>query len=347
MEWFMLSKQSFGFTSDKEEIIKVTLSNGPFSVEILSLGGIIRSLKTPDREGNVSDIVLGFDNPLDNLTSTTYFGQIVGRFANRIAKGKYAIDGAEYQMEINNGPNSLHSGKSNFGWKNWHVETFEWSGAPGVVLSLFSPDGDGGMPGCLNVTVTYLLRANGELMIEYEATTTKKTIVNMTNHSYFNLSGVPGSTILNHEVQLECDRYLEVDGSLIPTGKILSTPGTAFDFSKAKPLGRDISKAGGYDHCFVLSKHSQKLFEFAHVYEPVSGRTMKISTTLPAVQMYSGNFLAGNDIGKGDVAYPKHGGVCFETQFFPDSPNHPNFPSCVLEPSSVYKHTTVFAFGAK
>ncbi|AEV30773.1 galactose mutarotase-like enzyme [Sphaerochaeta pleomorpha str. Grapes] len=343
----MLSKQSFGFTPDKEEILLVTLSNGPFSVEILSLGGIIRSLKTPDREGNIGDIVLGFDDPLENLKSTTYFGQIVGRFANRIAKGRYSIDGTEYQMETNDGPNALHNGKSNFGWRNWHVETFEWSGSPGVVLSLFSPDGDGGMPGSLNITVTYLLRSNGELMIEYEATTTKKTIVNMTNHSYFNLAGAANGTILDHEVKLECDHYLEVDKSLIPTGKILSVSGTPFDFTKAKPLGRDMLKAGGYDHCFVVSKHATKLFEFAQVYEPVSGRTMKISTTMPAVQMYTGNFLNGNDIGKGNVRYAKHAGVCFETQFFPDSPNHPNFPSCVLEPSSVYKHTTVFAFGAK
>ena len=343
----MLSKQSLGFTPDKEEILSVTLSNGPFSVEILSLGGIIRALKTPDRDGNIGDIVLGYDDPLANLTSTTYFGQIVGRFANRIAKGRYSIDGTEYQMETNDGPNALHNGKSNFGWRNWHVETFEWSGAPGVVLSLFSPDGDGGMPGSLNSTVTYLLRSNGELMIEYEATTTKKTIVNMTNHSYFNLAGAANGTILGHEVKLECDHYLEVDKSLIPTGKILSVAGTPFDFSKVKPLGRDIQEAGGYDHCFVVSKHAAKLFEFAHVYEPVSGRTMKISTTLPAVQVYTGNFLNGNDIGKGNVPYEKHAGVCFETQFFPDSPNHPNFPSCVLEPSSVYKHTTVFAFGAK
>jgi aldose 1-epimerase len=343
----MIRKQPLGFTPEHETILSVTLSAGPFSVEILSLGGIIRTLKTPDRNGKQRDIVLGFGDPLENLESTAYFGQIVGRFANRIAGGRFAIDGTGYRMDINDGKNCLHSGKSNFGWRNWHVETFEWSGDPGVVLSLMSPDGDGGMPGALNVTVTYLLRSNGELRIEYDATTTKKTIVNMTNHSYFNLGGAGSGNVLSHEVKLACDRYLEVDRDLIPTGRVLPVAGTPFDFTKKKTLGKDIAEAGGYDHCFVLVPHNQKLFEFAQVYEPVSGRTMKVSTTLPAVQMYTGNFLDGSAVGKGKVAYPKHGGVCFETQFFPDSPNHPGFPSCILDPDGRYKHTTVFSFGAR
>ena len=343
----MLTKQVIGTTADNESIILVTLTSGPYTAEILSLGGVLRTLKTPDRNGVVRDIVLGFDDPLDNLRSTTYFGQIVGRFANRIAKGSYSLDGVSHQMETNDGQNSLHSGKSNFGWKNWHVESFEWAGDPGVVLSLFSPDGEGGMPGSLTCTVSYVLGKSGELLVDYEATSSKKTIINMTNHSYFNLGGAASGTILNHEVMLNCDHYLEVDDQLIPTGKILPVAGTAFDFTKRKPIGQDIDEAGGYDHCFVIEKHNAKLFEFANVYEPVSGRTMKISTTLPAVQMYTSNFLCGKEIGKGNIPYPKHAGVCFETQFFPDSPNHDNFPSCVLESSSVYKHTTVFTFGVK
>lgn len=343
----MLKKQVYGTTPDGEHIYLTTLTSGPYSAEILSLGGVLKSLKVPDRYGSVRDIVLGFDDPLDNLTSTTYFGQIVGRFANRMAKGVFSIDGVEYQMELNDGKNSLHSGKSNFGWKNWHMEPFEWSGSPGVVLSLYSPDGEGGMPGSVNCTATYLLRPNGELMIEYEATTSKKTILNLTNHSYFNLSGAGSGTILNHEVSLNCDRYLAVDDQLIPTGEVLKVAGTPFDFGTRKSLGKDIEAAGGYDHCFVLSKHNTPLFEFAQVYDPISGRIMRISTTLPGVQMYTGNFLDGKTIGKGGIAYPRHGGVCFETQFFPDSPNHPSFPSCILDSTSVYKHTTVYAFGVK
>lgn len=343
----MLTKQGIGTTKDGESIYLVTLNSGAYRAEILSLGGILKSLMVPDRYGSVRDIVLGFDDPLDNLTSTTYFGQIVGRFANRIAKGRFSVDGVEYQLETNDGENSLHSGKSNFGWKNWHMEPFEWSGSPGVVLSLHSPDGDGGMPGAVTCTVTYLLRPNGELMIEYEATTTKKTPINMTNHSYFNLGGAASGSVLDHEVVLNCDRYLPVDEQLIPTGEVLDVEGTPFDFTKRKTLGRDIEDAGGYDHCFVLAKHNSQLFEFAKIYDPNSGRTMRVSTTLPAVQMYSGNFLDGKTIGKGAVAYPKHGGVCFETQFYPDSPNHPNFPSCLLDSTSVYKHTTMFSFGVK
>lgn len=305
----MLTKQGIGTTKDGESIYLVTLNSGAYRAEILSLGGILKSLMVPDRYGSVRDIVLGFDDPLDNLTSTTYFGQIVGRFANRIAKGRFSVDGVEYQLETNDGENSLHSGKSNFGWKNWHMEPFEWSGSPGVVLSLHSPDGDGGMPGAVTCTVTYLLRPNGELMIEYEATTTKKTPINMTNHSYFNLGGAASGSVLDHEVVLNCDRYLPVDEQLIPTGEVLDVEGTPFDFTKRKTLGRDIEDAGGYDHCFVLAKHNSQLFEFAKIYDPNSGRTMRVSTTLPAVQMYSGNFLDGKTIGKGAVAYPKHGGL--------------------------------------
>lgn len=343
----MLTKQVYGTTKDGETIYLVSLTSGPYVAEILSLGGVLKSLKVPDRLGSVRDIVLGFDNPLDNLTSTTYFGQIVGRFANRIAKGKFSIDGVEYQMETNDNGNSLHSGSSNFGWKNWHMEPFEWSGSPGVVLSLYSPDGDGGMPGAVNCTVTYLLRPTGELVIEYEATTTKKTPINLTNHSYFNLGGAASGTILQHEVLLNCDSYLPVDDMLIPTGEIRAVEGTPFDFTTKKTIGQDIEKAGGYDHCFILSKHNSHIFEFAQVYDPVSGRTMKISTTLPAVQMYTGNFLDGKTIGKAGVAYPQYGGMCFETQFYPDSPNRPEFPSSLLDSTSVYKHTTIFAFGVK
>lgn len=343
----MLTKRKVGVTNDHEDIFLVTLSSGQFSAELLSLGANLKTLKTPDRKGEVKDIVLGFDKPEDNLSSTAYFGQVVGRFANRISNATYTLEGETHQAASSGKKHSLHSGESNWGWRNWHTETFDWNGDPGVVFSLFSNDGDGGFPGAVNCTVTYLLRSNGELRIEYEATTSKPTPINLTNHSYFNLAGAGSGTVLGHEVQLACDSYLEVDAELIPTGKILAVVGTPFDFTKRKALGKDLEQAGGYDHCFVLERKGAKLSEFASVYEPHTGRTMRISTTLPAVQMYTGNFLTGKEIGKGGIPYPKHAGVCFETQFFPDSPNKPVFPSCVFDKEHPYKHTTIYTFGAK
>ena len=344
----MLTKQVVAQTNDGQPIYLITLSSGPYSAEILSLGANLKTLKTPDRNQKVRDIVLGFENPLDNLTSTTYFGQVVGRFANRIAKGTFSLNGKQYTLETNEGENSLHSGKSNWGWRNWHVETFEWDGNPGVVLSLFSPDGEGGFPGNVNCTVSYVLTKNGELRIEYEATASQATPINLTNHSYFNLRGAGSGEITTHEVKLACDRYLEINDQLVPTGNILPVKGTAFDFTNGKPLGKDMEEAGGYDHCFILEQTpTTKPVEFAWIHEPVSGRTMKIKTTMPAVQMYSGNFLEGKDIGKGGVAYPKHGGVCFETQYYPDGPNHESFPSCIFSKERPYRHTTVFSFGVK
>lgn len=343
----MLTKRSVATTAEGDDIFSITLTQGDFTAEILSLGAILKTLKTPDRNGEIRDIVLGFDNPLDNLASTTYFGQVVGRFANRIANARFTLDGKTCMLEKNEGNNNLHSGKSNWGWRNWHVETFDWNGDPGVVLSLFSPDGDGGFPHAVNCTVSYVLTRDGNLRMDYEATATGPTPINLTNHSYFNLGGAASGTILGHELQLDCDRYLEVDSASIPTGRIIDVRGTAFDFTKKKTIGRDIEKAGGYDHCFILSRSSEKLVEFASVYEPNSGRTMKISTTMPAVQLYTGNYLKAAEIGKGNVAYPKHTGMCFETQYYPDSPNHPEFPSCIFNKERSFKHTTVFSFGSK
>jgi len=341
----MLTKQSVGTTAQGETIYQVTLSNGPVTAQIHSLGANLKTLRTPDAKGEIRDIVLGFDNPLDNLSSTTYFGQTVGRFANRIAHAQFTLEGKRYTLEQNDGQNSLHSGSANWGWKNWHVETFEYNGNPGVVLSIFSPDGEGGFPASVTATVSYLLLGNGELRIEYEATSSAPTPINLTNHSYFNLGGAASGTILGHEVQLACDHYLEVDANLIPTGKVLPVKGTAFDFTKKKAVGKDIEQAGGYDHCFILSSKSKQLTEFALVVDPVSGRTMRISTTLPAVQLYTSNFLQGKEVGKGKIAYPKHAGMCFETQYYPDSPNQEQFPSCIFSKDRSFKHTTVFAFG--
>jgi aldose 1-epimerase len=341
----MLTKQSVGTTAQGETMYQVTLSNGPVTAQILSLGANLKTLRTPDKKGEIRDIVLGFDNPLDNLSSTTYFGQTVGRFANRIANAQFTLEGKRYTLEQNDGRNSLHSGSANWGWKNWHVETFEYNGNPGVVFSIFSPDGEGGFPASVTATVSYLLLGNGELRIEYEATSSAPTPINLTNHSYFNLGGAASGTILGHEVQLACDHYLEVDANLIPTGKVLPVKGTAFDFTKKKAVGKDIEQAGGYDHCFILSSKSKQLAEFALVVDPVSGRTMRISTTLPAVQLYTSNFLQGKEVGKGKIAYPKHAGMCFETQYYPDSPNQEQFPSCIFSKDRNFRHTTVFTFG--
>ena len=236
----MLTKRSVATTAEGDDIFSITLTQGDFTAEILSLGAILKTLKTPDRNGEIRDIVLGFDNPLDNLASTTYFGQVVGRFANRIANARFTLDGKTCMLEKNEGNNNLHSGKSNWGWRNWHVETFDWNGDPGVVLSLFSPDGDGGFPHAVNCTVSYVLTRDGNLRMDYEATATGPTPINLTNHSYFNLGGAASGTILGHELQLDCDRYLEVDSASIPTGRIIDVRGTAFDFTKKKTIGRDI-----------------------------------------------------------------------------------------------------------
>lgn len=335
-------------TSEGEDVYQITLENGGITVELLSLGAILKTLKTPDRNGIVKDIVLGFDNPLDYLGSPSFFGQIVGRFANRINQGTFILEGKRYQLEQNEGKNSLHSGSSNWGWRNWHVETFEWNGNPGVVFSLFSKDGDGGFPNSVTCTVSYVLKGNGELCIEYEATTTGPTPINLTNHSYFNLGGAASGSILKHEVELACDRYLEMNAENIPTGNVLPVANTKFDFTKQKAIGRDLeSDLPGYDHCFILAHPSDKPTDFAWVYEPTSGRTMKVSTTLPAFHMYTGTYLPTDKPGKGSFVYPKFGGVCFETEYYPDGPNHDNFPSCIFSKERTYKHTTVFTFGSK
>ncbi len=343
----MLTKQKIAQTSSGEAIYLITLICGDYSAEILSLGAILRTLRTPDRKGQINDIVLGFDNPMEYLSSKAYFGQVVGRFANRIRNGVFTLENVEYQLEKNQNEHSLHSGSSNWGWRNWHVETYEMNGCPGVVLSLFSEDGDGGFPHAVNCTVSYLLSAHGELVVQYEATAAGPTPINLTNHSYFNLGGAASGTILNHELQLSCDRYLESDDANMVTGAILPVKGGPFDFSARKAVGTDIEEAGGYDHCFILEKVPSRLTEFAYVYEPNTGRTMKISTTLPAVQIYTGNSLDGTEMGKGSVQYQKYGGICFETQYYPDSPNHLQFPSCIFSKEHPFSHTTVFSFGVK
>ncbi len=343
----MIDTQRVAKTAEGDDILLLTLQNNGIIVQLLSLGAIVKTIKTADRNGEVRDIVLGFDNPLDNLASTTYFGQVVGRYANRIAGASFTLDGAEHTLSANDGPNCLHSGPSNWGWQNWCTEPFMLEENPGVVMSLYSPAGQGGFPHAVNCTVTYLLNDEGELSIDYEATCDGPTPINLTNHSYFNLAGAASGTILDCELTLASDRYLAVDEALIPTGEIVPVAGTAFDFTAAKPIGRDIMEAGGYDHCFILSDEREGMKPVATVYEPKSGRVLEVSSTLPAVQFYSGNFLDGSAVGKGGAAYPKHGGFCLETQYYPDSPNRSSFPSTIFSKERAYNHTTVFKFSVR
>jgi aldose 1-epimerase len=346
----MVSKRPFGTTSNGEDVYLYTLIAGQYRAAISTFGATLQAFHAPDANGSVNDVVLGYGSLEPYVRTTTYFGMTIGRFANRIAKGRFTIDGVDYQVETNDGGvNSLHSGRTGFSFRVWHAETFEVGGMPGLMLTLHSPDGDGGFPGAVTVATSYLLKDNGELVIDYEASTDKPTPFNMTNHSYFNLAGAAGGAVLDHEVCLACDRYLPVDAALIPTGECLPVVGTPFDFTTAKPIGRDIGTVGGkgYDHCFVLADERPILKEFARVEDPVSGRTLTVKTTKPAVQFYTGNFLDGSEDGKGGVRYGRHAGFCLETQFFPDGPNHRNFPDCILRPDQTYRHTTIYAFSTR
>ncbi len=345
----MVVKRHFGTLENGEDVFLYTLTAGQYRADICTYGATLQSFHAPDSKGNINDVVLGYDD-LESYTKTTnYFGMTVGRFANRIGNGSFVLDGTTYTLEKNDGgKNSLHSGHDGMSFKNWHGEVFDVQGMPGLMLSLRSCDGEGGFPGCVTVTTSYLLKDNGELVIDYEATTDKPTPVNMTNHTYFNLGGAGSNkSVLEHEVVLNCDKYLPVDSSLIPTGEVLSVGGTPYDFTTVKTIGRDIAKASGrgYDHCLVLGNQHQGMKEVAKVLEPSSGRTLVVKTTKPAVQFYTGNFLDGTEEGKGGVPYAKNTGFCLETQYYPDAPNHPEFPSCILLPDGIYKQTTIFEFG--
>ena len=308
-----------------------------FEVSITNYGGAITSLKTPDRRGDFGEIVLSYGSLDDYVRNPRYFGALIGRHANRIAHGRFSLNGVEYQLTCNNGVNHLHGGFG-FDKRAWTVEE------DGNILHLkyFSKDGEEGYPGNVNAFVDYTLLDN-ELRIDYRATTDRETIVNLTNHSYFNLRG--SGTILDHELTLNADHFTPVSEDLIPTGEIKSVEGTPMDFRKGKAIGAEINNvAGGYDHNFVLNDWDGSLRLAARLYEPVSGRALEILTTEPGIQFYSGNFLDGTLIGKNGVAYEKYTGLCLEPQHFPDAPNHPNFPSTVLRPGEEYRHTSVYRF---
>lgn len=343
-------KSDFGKTADGTPVELYTLTNSKGSVaKITTYGGIVTSVVVPDKSGKTGDVVLGFDTLDGYLKGHPYFGAITGRVANRIAKGKFTLDGKEYPLAVNNGPNTLHGGIKGFDKQVWKATVRKSSAGPSVAMSRVSPDGEEGFPGNLDVTVVYTLTNTDILRIEYTATTDKMTPVNLTNHSYFNLAG--GGEVGGHELTLAAKNYTPVDSTLIPTGKIAPVAGTPLDFTTPSLIGSRLSQVGdnpkGYDHNFVLDSKGGKLAFAARVYEPTSGRVMEMYTTEPGVQVYTGNFLDGSLTGKGGQVYKQHSALCLEAQHFPDSPNQGKFPSIILKPGQTYKQTTEYRFSVK
>lgn len=340
-----ITKQAWGETVDKEQVDLFTLTNKNGMVaKITNYGGIVTELHTPDKAGKVGNVVLGFDSLKPYFKESPYFGCIVGRVANRIAKGHFELNGTKYNLAVNNGPNSLHGGLRGFDKRVWKAESSESTEGPSLKLTYTSKDMEEGYPGNLQTTVTYTLTNQNELKITYAAKTDKATPVNLTNHSYFNLAGPGSRDILDHELMIDADKYTPVDETMIPTGDNVSVKSTPMDFTKPERIGARIAEVkGGYDHNYVLNSGGGKLALAARLKEPSSGRVMETWTTEPGVQFYSGNFLDGTVTGNGGT-YKKHYGMCLETQHFPDSVNQPKFPSIILEPGKTYEQTTVYKF---
>lgn len=341
-----VTKESFGSTKIGVPVDQYILSSGSgVTASIITYGGIIRSLTAPGRDGRVEDIVLGYDSLGQYEARHPYFGTITGRFANRIAKGSFSLDGKTYTLATNNGPNHLHGGINGFDRAVWKAESSAKPDSVSLQLSHVSPDGDEGYPGTLDVTVTYTLFSNNTLRIDYSATTDKATPINLTSHSYFNLKGHASGDVLNQKIQIYARSIVPVDGTLIPTGDLQSVDGTPFDFRNPEAIGSRISQVEpGYDHTFVL-QDSAGLKKAALAWDPDSGRALEVVTSQPGLQFYTGNFLDGSEKGKDGTAYNKYSGFCLETQHFPDSPNQRSFPSTILRPGDTYQHSTLFKFG--
>lgn len=344
----MIVVKDFGTLQNGEHVDEYTLSSGNgVTASILTWGGIIRSLSTPDRHGRTEDIVLGFDSLSAYEERHPYFGTITGRVANRIAKGRFSLEGKTYSLAINNGPNHLHGGINGFDRKNWKARTETSPEAVSLILSHVSPDGDEGYPGAVSVEVRYTMSATNALRIDYRATTTKTTPINLTNHAYFNLAGHASGDILHQNLQIFADSYVPVDETLIPIGTISPVQNTPFDFRQPHPIGEHLAEVGiGYDHNFVLGLSSNGLRRAAYAWDPASGRSLEVTTTQPGIQFYTGNYLSGKEVGKGGIPYTKHAGFCLETQGFPDAINQPGFPSTVLKPGEEYAHTTILSFSS-
>ena len=348
-----MTREKFGTTGDGTGVDVFTLRNtSGVEMRAITYGGIITSLKVPDRLGAMGDIFLCFDSLDGYLKGHPFFGAIAGRYGNRIGKGRFTLDGKTYALATNNGPNHLHGGVRGFDKFVWQAEPM--SGRTGVIFSRTSADGEEGYPGTLSVRVSYELTDRNELIVDYHATTDKATPVNLTQHSYFNLAGDGAGDILQHRMLINADRYTPVDATLIPTGELAPVKGTPFDFTTATAIGARIGdshpqlKNGqGYDHNWVLNRSGDDLSLAARVVEPSTGRTLEVSTTEPGVQFYTGNFLDGKLTGKGGHVYQRRNGFCLETQHFPDSPNKPNFPSSIVKPGQEYSSKTVFTFGVE
>jgi len=350
----------FGVTPSGDSVDVFALRGaGGMRMRAMTYGGIILSLEVPGRDGTLDDVVLGFDSLSAYTrdayrTANPYFGALIGRYGNRIDEGRFSIDGETYQLATNNGPNHLHGGREGFDQVVWDAEPFRRADTVGVTFSHTSPDGHGGYPGRLDVEVTYTLTPENELAIDYRATTTETTPVNLTQHSYFNLGGAGSGSILDHRLKIYAEAFTPVDSTLIPTGTYRPVEGTPFDFAALTPIGeridatnRQLGIAGGYDHNFVLARtDADTLRRAAEVYDPESGRLMTVRTTEPGLQFYSGNFLDGSFRGKRGTAYEAHAGLALETQHFPDSPNQTAFPSTLLRPGETYRTRTIYGFSA-
>jgi aldose 1-epimerase len=350
-----ITRQAWGRTTAGVAVDRYTLSANGMRVRILTYGGILQSIETPDRRGRPANVTLGFDNLRDYETKSPYFGCITGRYANRIAKGRFTLDGVQYQLPINNDPNSLHGGTVGFDKHVWQATPMTTNDGVALRLRFTSPDGDQGYPGELTATVTYTLTDDRAIRMDYLATTSKPTVVNLTNHAYFNLAGEGSGTIDGHQLMLNASRYTPVDSTLIPTGAIDPVAGTPMDFRRATAIGarnRDgfpqLVIGRGYDHNWALDRRDDtytRLELAARATDPGSGRQLTVLTTEPGIQFYGGNFLDGTLVGTSGRVYRQGDGFALETQHYPDSPNHANFPSTVLRPGQTYRTTTVYQFG--
>ena len=351
-----ISVRPFGTLDDGREVQLFKLQNAHgTTIEIMDLGAIIVSLITADASGNFANITTGFDNPQQYANGAGYMGAVVGRYANRIANGRFSLDGVEYTLAVNNGDNAIHGGLIGFDKKIWTAGYSDINDEAQLILTLISEDGEEGYPGTVNVTVVYTLNDENQLVIDYSATADKATIINLTNHAYFNLDGHDADSILEHEIMINADRYTPVNSESIPTGEIADVAGTPLDFRTAKTIGQDIESdhqqiqyGSGFDHNFVIN-HEQpaQLSHAASVYSPQSGRVLNVYTDQPGMQFYTGNFLNGSLIGNDGAVYERRDAFCLETQHFPDSPNKPNFPSTVLRPGELYQTRTIFEFGTR
>lgn len=347
-----ITKAPFGVTSEGAQVDLYTLTNANgVEAKITNYGAILVSLNVPDRNGQMGDVTLGYSTLAEYIKDTPYFGAIVGRYGNRIGKGKFQLDGTDYSLATNNDENHLHGGIKGFDKVVWQAQTVRRRGAVGLKLVYLSKDGEEGYPGNLTSTVTYYLTNNDEFDIEYEATTDKATPVNLTHHSYFNLAGQGNGDILDHELMLNADRFTPVDAGLIPTGELRPVKGTPMDFTTPTAIGARVNQddtqlvyGKGYDHNWVLNDWDGSLKLAAKVYEPTTGRVMEVLTTEPGIQFYCGNFLDGSNVGKGGKVYRHRYGFCLETQHFPDSPNKLVFPSTILRPGENYSHRTLYRF---